>query len=411
MKDLFRFLQKLFNYHYNSAVVSSVYREAVKVLQITGANSVIRVNGTRWIFHTFLTLKNLLNSYQAHINIYNELQLADKYSAKSKAQAVYFSRKLNKRDSMEFAIHMVDILSNMSAFSKVSQERDATCADMSDSLTKCLDRLQLFYDDSERGENWKKRDIILGKSSSKTLDVSIRKKVVQQLRAEISSRCTEIPPEADTIKQVLKVTSWKHETFFAPKAAGSLFATFSPTDIYNKEIEPLTKKPWLYIQLESKGIDVNKILPEWVFLKGKMAKWSRSNFPLESWAAIGEKFEHDELQNLFELIDFFLTLTVSSAEAGRGFSALKLIKTSKRAVLTNKHPQRQMQIYVDGPEIEKFQASEAIDYWENHPSSRSQSGKSEQRDQSIEILIIKSLDQSRNRQKLTFKATVVIDML
>ena len=95
------------------------------------------------------------------------------------------------------------------------------------------------------------------------------------MRAEISSRCTELPPETDTIKQVLKVTSWKHETFFAPKATGSLFGTFSPTDIYNKEIESLTKKPWLYIQLESKGIDINEILPEWVFLKGKMAKWNR----------------------------------------------------------------------------------------------------------------------------------------
>ena len=88
MKDLFQFLQTLLNYRHNSAVVSSVYREAVKVLQITGATSVIRVNGIRWISHTFLALKNLLNSYQAHINIYNELQLADKYSAKSKAQAV-----------------------------------------------------------------------------------------------------------------------------------------------------------------------------------------------------------------------------------------------------------------------------------------------------------------------------------
>ena len=106
-----------------------------------------------------------------------------------------------------------------------------------------------------------------------------------------------------------------------------------------------------------------------------MAKWNRSNFPPESWAAIGEKFQHDELQNLFGLINFVLMLTVSSPEAERGFSALKLIKTSKRAVLTNKHLQRQMQIYVDGPEIEKFEAREAIDYWENHSSSRSQSGK------------------------------------
>ena len=51
LKDLFQFIQKLFKYRHNSAVVTAVFHETVKVLGITGATSVIRVNRTCWISH------------------------------------------------------------------------------------------------------------------------------------------------------------------------------------------------------------------------------------------------------------------------------------------------------------------------------------------------------------------------
>ena len=41
LKDLFQFLEKLFKYHHNSAVVTALFRETVKVLGIIGATSVI----------------------------------------------------------------------------------------------------------------------------------------------------------------------------------------------------------------------------------------------------------------------------------------------------------------------------------------------------------------------------------
>ena len=40
--------------------------------------------------------------------------------------------------------------------------------------------------------------------------------------------------------------------------------------------------------------------------------------------------EFDGLSNLFRSIDYFLTLSVSSVEAERGFSILKSLKPSKR---------------------------------------------------------------------------------
>ena len=41
LKDLFQFLEKLFKYHQNSAAVTAVFRETVKLLGITGTASVI----------------------------------------------------------------------------------------------------------------------------------------------------------------------------------------------------------------------------------------------------------------------------------------------------------------------------------------------------------------------------------
>ena len=99
LKDLFQFPEKLFKYHQNSAVVTAVFRETVKVLGINGACSVIRANGTNWISHVQLALKNLLNAYNVNVQTYNELQQAEKYSAVSKSQYLYFSHKLSKDNS------------------------------------------------------------------------------------------------------------------------------------------------------------------------------------------------------------------------------------------------------------------------------------------------------------------------
>ena len=102
-------------------------------------------------------------------------------------------------------------------------------------------------------------------------------------------------------------------------------------------------------------------------------KWVKNDFPPESWESIGMKF--DRLSNLFGLIDHFLTLNVSSAEAEHGFSILKSLKFSKRAVLTNQHLQQQMLVNIDGPQIESFEPYKSIDYWYKCILSKQRDGK------------------------------------
>ena len=109
------------------------------------------------------------------------------------------------------------------------------------------------------------------------------------------------------------------------------------------------------------------------FLKLKLVKWSKNDFPPESWESIGMKF--DGLSNLFGLIDYFLTVSVSSAKAERGFSILKSLKPSKRAVLTNQHLQGQMLVTVDRLEIESFEPHKSINYWYKRSTSKHRNGK------------------------------------
>ena len=149
---------------------------------------------------------------------------------------------------------------------------------------------------------------------------------------------------------------------------------YHPTEIFNSDIKTITSKAEICLQLESKNIVLSEILSEWTFLKLKLAKWSKNDFPPESWELIGMKF--DGLSNLLGLIDYFLTLSVSSAKAERGFSILKSPKPSKRAVLTNQHLQwHQMLVNIDGPEMEGFEPHESINYWYKRSTSKRRDGK------------------------------------
>ena len=118
---------------------------------------------------------------------------------------------------------------------------------------------------------------------------------------------------------------------------------------------------------------MSETLSEWTILKLKLAKWSKNDFPPESWESIRMKF--DGLCNLFGLTDYFLTLSVSSAKAECGFLVLKSLKPSKQATLTNQHLQQQMLVSIDRPEIQSFKPHKSIDYWYKRSTSKHRDGK------------------------------------
>ena len=130
LKDLFQFLEKLLKYHHNCTVVTAVFHKTVKVYDITGATSVIRMNETRSISHVTLALLNFQQS----------------------------------RSRQKYFLYIC----------------------FSCSLQKCLIKLGEFYNNPNSRENWKKWESIIGKSAKGiVLDEKSRQLVAQQLRHEI----------------------------------------------------------------------------------------------------------------------------------------------------------------------------------------------------------------------------------
>ena len=118
-KELFTFLEQLFVFHKTSNVISNVYRETVKQLNVTASSSVIRVNGTRWINHVKSALTNLLNSRSAHIQAYETIIAEKDYSQPQKAKAKFFLSHLYSCNFMSFTVFTLDVLESISCFSLV----------------------------------------------------------------------------------------------------------------------------------------------------------------------------------------------------------------------------------------------------------------------------------------------------
>ena len=85
-------------------------------------------------------------------------------------------------------------------------------------------------------------------------------------------------------------------------------------------------------------------------MKPVLCPGNKKDFPPVDWASIGEKVPGHK--NLFGMIDYFLCQSASNVEAEQGFSVLKETKTSKRAILGNKHLAIQMRVILSGVPLE-----------------------------------------------------------
>ena len=129
----------------------------------------------------------------------------------------------------------------------------------------------------------------------------------------------------------------------------------------------------MLIQLKSQSIDIGAIPYEWENVKKFLLrrKVPERLFPPESWETIGKKLNVSSFKNLFGLIDFFLSLTLSATDAERGFSGMKAIKTSKRATVNNTLLSIHLQMKIDGPPVAEFNPQRSIDHFLTHRSSKS----------------------------------------
>ena len=80
------------------------------------------------------------------------------------------------------------------------------------------------------------------------------------------------------------------------------------------------------------------------------------------WADIFTQFS-EKCPNILSLIDLVLSLSASSSECERGFSAMKLIKTDHRNRLKGSTLSNVMRIRLHSPSVSDFNPEEAIHVW------------------------------------------------
>lgn len=84
------------------------------------------------------------------------------------------------------------------------------------------------------------------------------------------------------------------------------------------------------------------------------------------WSTIQQRFGKDgEFSNIFGVINLILTLSPSSADAERGFSQLKLLKTELRTNLGQYSLNNCLAIKLLSPCINSFNPEESVNYWVN----------------------------------------------
>ena len=81
-----------------------------------------------------------------------------------------------------------------------------------------------------------------------------------------------------------------------------------------------------------------------------------------SWAKINLMWS-TELPNLLKLIDLILSISSSTAECERGFSAMKRIKSSERSLLKIKTLDDLMMIHMNSKECSLFDPAPGIETW------------------------------------------------
>ena len=253
----------------------------------------------------------------------------------------------------------------------MTQKANAATFEINDALEQTIIRLGRFVTNPDAGYEWcKRRDYNVTEETSRNDRINL----VNSLIEHINRRCSNIPSIFVNTAPLLETTQWKEKDFFFMGVNGNRLSTVT----MDAQIQALSIDPVVSPQLAQQSVDTNLIISEWQSLKNEMRHWhtrSGKDFPPTSWEAISNAVNLTSYGNLFALVDFLYCHGMSSADAERGFSALKLLKTAKRSTLGNTLLTTQLRTKLEGPKIMNYDPTKAIEYKMLNPGSRSKSGE------------------------------------
>jgi hypothetical protein len=103
-----------------------------------------RVGGTRWITHTRIALGNLLRGYEAITTHLSQVKDNSATSADQRGKAKNYLSHLQKKDTVLYLHHLMDVAETLSTLSVAQQKTDATVSDIHDTLQVTIKLLQKY---------------------------------------------------------------------------------------------------------------------------------------------------------------------------------------------------------------------------------------------------------------------------
>lgn len=338
----------------------SSYKQCLEFVE--GSLKPKRASGTRWILHKVRALKLLVDKFGIYMQHLESLSCDDSVKKTDQAKLKGYLRNWKTGKMFIYSCFFIDLLQSSASLSAAFQDLDVDAVSASQAMTKAKKQLDSLMKNDP--QNLRIVKYYLGKVEDATyqgvklsgLDDAVNRlkkdssTYVDLVKGEIESRL-EGSDDFTEVATLLNCELWDQNY----KVDENIEATI--LKFCRQFQEPLKQQ----------GLKVTEpeLLEEWhdmVDYTMQFLKPAKQHYRA-TWYKLFHSSKIANWQNILLLVRLLFSLPVSNAATERFFSALKRVKSSKRASLSQPTLQGILRITTEGPPLKKYDATSAVLAW------------------------------------------------
>ncbi|XP_014662095.1 PREDICTED: zinc finger protein 862-like [Priapulus caudatus] len=346
----------LYYFYHNSSLNRAMLRRSYEALKQNNDSAFLiptRIGGTRWIGHTMRALTNLISSYKyimAHLGQLTET--TERVSADSKSKAHAFMKLLKSKDVVCFLLFLMDALAPLHRLSLQLQERTCVIAKQHSAIASTLEAIRKYK--TSDGPHLRK---VSGKETFEEIQLTncsayefgaARCNLIKKIEEALEKRFSEfLSQSVVSATKIADIQMWPHDWE-------------SLKDHGDEDLRIILEH--FKTVLGTASVDLVESELEWIILKKEIHDTDFQSGKVPDWFSVNIRYK-GQLTNILAVMDLILTMSPSSAEAERGFSQLKLVKTNIRSKLGQTSLNHCLAIKMLSPDIKDFNPTKAIHHW------------------------------------------------
>lgn len=317
------------------------------------------VQQIRWVASQNRALKALLNNYEITcIHLEETGSRNDENAQKAKG----FLKELNTERFLSFLHFMIDWTDLLRKVSEIFQQKYSLVAE----VKQRIDELKEKFEHMKTRRGKMLRNFLTESENGSFRGTPITR---QMRRGEMDT----IETVERSINALLDDSIFFLEERFIKHIGGephSLFNVFNfslwpaaPEELRTYGEEQIGTLVTLYAPLLTQEEKDNAV-GQWLDLKLIINRNRGTLEAYESLMGVGGD-DKENIKHILPLVNIMLTISPSTAECERGFSAMNKIKTGSRTSMSQDTLKNLMRISIDGPTLEEYKATDSVVHWLN----------------------------------------------